>query len=132
MRDLRARTSRRSRVEGGVAASWTGKMLCHQSMTWLDLLKKRCPPMSMRLPRNVSVRARPPMAWDASSMHGRGPPRRSSSWAVANPAGPAPMMSARVSVTKFPFEQFFHTFTASGLRHYPLPGRAHRHNSPPS
>ena len=50
--------------------------------------------MSIWFPANRSVRARPPIDCVASRIQGMGPPRRRSSKAAVNPAGPAPIMSA--------------------------------------
>src|SRR3954471_1667442 len=65
-------------------------MWTHQSMTQSDLEKKRCPPMSMRLPLWLYDCARPPIAWVASRTITSLTPRRASSDAAVTAAGPAP------------------------------------------
>src|SRR3954468_5096023 len=70
-------------------------MCCsHQFITRSLLEKKRCPPISIRLPLYSTVREMPPMYVLFSSSMGFTSDRVSSSYAAVKPAGPAPMMIA--------------------------------------
>src|ERR1700723_268623 len=116
MRLLRGRTSITRSVVSGVgpaspvlrvldlfwwrSACWVSALASggiksiHQFITRSDLEKKRCPPISMRLPLWRMGREMPPISWLASSTMGWTSERRRNSRAAVSPAGPAPMSKA--------------------------------------
>ena len=61
MRDLRPRTSMTSSSVSDCPGVSCGNCSSHQFITRSLLEKKRCPPMSMRLPLYRTVREMPPM-----------------------------------------------------------------------